>query len=285
MTIAEIHGKLSSSGSNISDRLEDLLTSDVFSTFKYFSSNELLIHFLRKSINIKGEELSLPDNILKSEYIFWPRFEHCEPDLLLKLYFPSKLTYLVLIEAKYLSGKSSEYKPDEGLEISEIPSDQLAKEYFDLLKYDSSSKAKLIYLTAHRSIPKKSIEDSLDELGKTMQIDSDNIVYWNTWYNIIPVIANIDVVTNKDKYLLEDLELLMEKKRLVFFNGFHVEDIENVEPFLCSEKSEKVPNIFFEGLKPIDPLETRLYNSEKSKKYYWGIMDVSDYLTHKQNIR
>ena len=35
MTIAEIHGKLSSSGSNISDRLEDLLTADVFGCLRY----------------------------------------------------------------------------------------------------------------------------------------------------------------------------------------------------------------------------------------------------------
>ena len=33
MTIAEIHGKISSSGSNLTDKQEDLLTSDVFGSF------------------------------------------------------------------------------------------------------------------------------------------------------------------------------------------------------------------------------------------------------------
>jgi len=48
MSIAEIHGKISSSGSNISDRLEDLLTADVFGTFKYLVDPTALINFLEK---------------------------------------------------------------------------------------------------------------------------------------------------------------------------------------------------------------------------------------------
>lgn len=43
MTIAEIHGKLSSY-----EHMEDLLTSDVFSTFKYLEVNNGLIPFLKR---------------------------------------------------------------------------------------------------------------------------------------------------------------------------------------------------------------------------------------------
>ena len=35
MTIAELHGKISRSGENLHDQMEDLLTSDVFSACKY----------------------------------------------------------------------------------------------------------------------------------------------------------------------------------------------------------------------------------------------------------
>ena len=35
MTIAELHGKISGTGKNVHDRLEDLLTSDVFGSILY----------------------------------------------------------------------------------------------------------------------------------------------------------------------------------------------------------------------------------------------------------
>jgi hypothetical protein len=35
MTIAELHGKISSTGRNLHDQMEDLLTSDVFTACKY----------------------------------------------------------------------------------------------------------------------------------------------------------------------------------------------------------------------------------------------------------
>ena len=35
LTVAELHGKLSRSGSNVHDRLEDLLTADVFGPLRY----------------------------------------------------------------------------------------------------------------------------------------------------------------------------------------------------------------------------------------------------------
>ena len=37
--IAEIHNKISSSGSNLSNRLEDKLTGDVFGAFQYLPIN------------------------------------------------------------------------------------------------------------------------------------------------------------------------------------------------------------------------------------------------------
>jgi len=47
--IAEIHGKLSSTGSNLSDRLEDQLTGDVFGTLRYIDNLVGLFPVLQKS--------------------------------------------------------------------------------------------------------------------------------------------------------------------------------------------------------------------------------------------
>ena len=40
--IAEIRGKISSSGSNLSDRLEDKLTGDVFGALRYLEFDEVI---------------------------------------------------------------------------------------------------------------------------------------------------------------------------------------------------------------------------------------------------
>lgn len=59
MTIAEIHGKISHTGSNLSDQMEDLLTSDVFSTRRYVRPETLLLPFLRGARTIDGIALAI----------------------------------------------------------------------------------------------------------------------------------------------------------------------------------------------------------------------------------
>ncbi len=51
MTIAELHGKLSSTRpASINDRLEDLLTSDVFGTMKYAGWENGFLNWIQQSI-------------------------------------------------------------------------------------------------------------------------------------------------------------------------------------------------------------------------------------------
>ena len=55
MTIAEIHGKISSDSLKINERLEDLLTSDVFGTFKYLDPTYICT-FLKNHLKLFSEE-------------------------------------------------------------------------------------------------------------------------------------------------------------------------------------------------------------------------------------
>ncbi len=48
MTQAVIRGKISSSGTNLSERLEDLLTSEVFSRLRYLKPGEAIIPILNR---------------------------------------------------------------------------------------------------------------------------------------------------------------------------------------------------------------------------------------------
>ena len=48
MTIAEIHGKISETGTNLSERMEDLLTSDIFGGMRYLPAQKALISLRAK---------------------------------------------------------------------------------------------------------------------------------------------------------------------------------------------------------------------------------------------
>ena len=124
MLAALIKGKLSREQEN----MEDILTSNVFGLIKYLPPSEALIPFLKQAEDPEGcrpfEDLS---SGVVVEFEFWPMIEEagckrCEPDLILRIRDDNGLR-LVFVEAKYLSGKSSE----EDFSFTE-PCDQLARE-------------------------------------------------------------------------------------------------------------------------------------------------------------
>jgi hypothetical protein len=97
MYLAELHGKLSQQQEN----QEDILTSNVFSFFKYADRCIFLLEFIRKlGINVSEEDAS------KAEFVFWPHYDDLtEPDLVLLIG-----KHYLLFEAKYHSGFGPETK-------------------------------------------------------------------------------------------------------------------------------------------------------------------------------
>ena len=72
MTIAEIRGKISETGSNLSERMEDLLTSDTFGCMRYLPPETVLIPFLNKAISqlsIKADSKQLQN--IKMQVVKW----------------------------------------------------------------------------------------------------------------------------------------------------------------------------------------------------------------------
>ena len=95
MYIAEIKGKLPSN----TRKSEDVLTSNVFSFFKYSDRSVYLKSLMEKlEINVSNTHLN------EAEFIFWPIYEEgTEPDLVLIVG-----KYYILFEAKYHSGFGKE---------------------------------------------------------------------------------------------------------------------------------------------------------------------------------
>ena len=227
MTIAEIRGKLSSSGSNLSDRREDLLTADVFGCLRYLPFKKGFQKVLTRAQRYANlESLSVKSTNDDVKVRFWPRLEKSEPDVLIQ-----NGTHLIMIEAKYLSGKSGHYGANQDNEDSmEVASsDQLAREFQDLMNYDGDyRKRSLIYLTAHRMLPMEDIKsghEDLNKLSDDRRYSYKDNIYWLSWFEIYKTVDGLLKGDSQiqDKYwriVLSDIQHLLHKKGLRQFEGF-----------------------------------------------------------------
>ena len=112
MTIAELHGKLNPlRPQGVSERMEDLLTSDVFGTMKYAGSDNGFIDWIKKAEPAPIFPTAPPISTLfgagglsKVYYKFWPILKNGrEPDLALLVVLEGRNSLLIVVEAKYFS--------------------------------------------------------------------------------------------------------------------------------------------------------------------------------------
>lgn len=226
MTIAEIHGKLSSSGSNISDRREDLLTADVFGCLRYIPFDKGLLKILTKAQRNTGTELCLKNSSDSVCVEFWPRLKNnSEPDVLIRIG-----DHLIIIEVKYLSGKSGHYDANQenNDNLEAASSDQLARLFKGLMSDEGQyRKRSLIYLTAHRNLPKNDIKagyKALDKLSDDIHDEYNENVYWISWFEVHKIISGLlkNDSQLQDKYyriVLSDIQRLLHRKGLRQFEG------------------------------------------------------------------
>jgi len=227
MTIAEIHGKISETGTNLSERMEDLLTADIVGCMRYLSADKLLIPFLNTSYSYKGNPLNIPDHALKVHYLFWPSIRikgctPCQPDVLLSIETTVGF-HCIIIEAKYFSGLSSE--ADDNTE----PNDQLAREldnlyflpahYIGLPSEAKIQSRSLVFITQDMKIPEDLLAESLAEYKKKRGQDGD--IYWTSW-RFLPAILEQKLLledTPEHHAIMEDMLQLLQRKWLTMFTG------------------------------------------------------------------
>jgi hypothetical protein len=145
----------------------------------------------------------------------------CEPDLVVGLE-SSEGIHLVMIEAKYLSNKSS-YEDQ-----SERPNDQLARELDNLevlaphdLGWNTTKEVvdrSLIYLTQDVSLPSIALQGSLREYRRKR--NRIGTIYWTSWRCLGAILE--EQSQNLDEYqatVLNDIRLLLQRKGLTMFGG------------------------------------------------------------------
>lgn len=208
MYLAELHGKLPSR----IERMEDILTSNVFSFFKY-SDREI---FLKGYLNKLGFDISNQE-ANEAEFIFWPRFEeNTEPDLVIIVG-----DYYLLIEAKYFSGFTEETKKTKAQLLREIEGGKLeAKNY--------GKDFRLIAITADHHYK----EDKF----KIIPPDFTPRFIWSNWQSVSSFLYNIlessKHIKKQERDFALDLYNLLDKKNLRDFLG--LSSLYNVSTFLKS---------------------------------------------------
>lgn len=191
---AELRGKLSSS----TERMEDILTSNVFSFFKY--SNRAV--YLKELLKKLGIEISNTD-LEEAEFIFWPNFEDgTEPDLVI---ITDK--YYLLFEAKLYSGF--------GQESGDIKA-QLIREFEGGLKVAKSLKKELFLIAMTEDYFRKKDFKEIKKYQKHFKW-----INWQAISEILLVLLERYKSKLPDYLFALDLYKLLDKKKLRLFRPFN----------------------------------------------------------------
>ena len=216
MYLAELHGKLSSKV----ERMEDVLTSNVFSFFKYSDREVFLKGYLDQlGFGVSGQEAR------DAEFLLWHRFDdNTEPDLVIKVG-----RFYLLFEAKYFSGFDEGSGDTDAQFLREIKSGRREA-------VAASQEFKLIAITA----------DAYYKDVKFRVIPSEvrSMFQWTNWQKIALFTESI-LESNKNLRgeaiaFAADLYSLLDKKNLRGFHGWESPNVPNV-----SLRSS--PSIFFEA--------------------------------------
>lgn len=126
MLHAELRGKIGEEATD-AQRKEDVLTSTVFGTLFTAGAWDVLAHWLGAAKAIGNNRALTPAAVAEGNYWFWPRLGDVEPDVIVQLG-----SVLVIVEAKYLSGKSGKgpAASSDAMELPlEDPKDQLVRQW------------------------------------------------------------------------------------------------------------------------------------------------------------
>jgi Holliday junction resolvase len=188
MYLAEIHGKFSPR----EERMEDILTSNVFSFFNYSSRHIFLKNYLKSlDLDVSAKEAE------ESEFIFWPHYKGgTEPDLVL---IAGK--YYILFEAKYHSGFGEKTETSDEQLIREIKGGQLEAKNFQ--------KEFLLFAITADYYYKK-------EKFKSIPQKYQSCIRWTNWQLVSFVLERIletnTGIKSEEQIFTSDLCQLLDKK-------------------------------------------------------------------------
>lgn len=239
--IAETHGKISSTGSNLTDRMEDKLTGDFFGHLRYlpFHMGLKKVLFNAKTLNEDDSKrlvqklMGIKDNGFIGDKIkFWLHHEIAELDLQIELD-----NLFIGVEVKYNSGLSSE--------------DQLERELEVINSLGNSAKQKVLLFISRGSGLLEAIE-SVKKLKMDREKLLDGIIFaYISWEDIHEIFDTLDLkeYTEYEKLIANDIRKLLTYKGFDKFKDFYsIKDIEVGKDFFEFKDVREVVLSFDYGL-------------------------------------
>ena len=206
--VEEFYGKISRSGSNLSDNLEDKLTGDFFGTFRYMDFCDglqpILCGALHKSEKHQEEtqtavqliEKANCTNIRDEEHIkFWPKHDLGELDVLLEFD-----NCCIGIEVKLNSGLSSD---DQLIREAEILCD-LAKDKAKILLFIAGHESCVSVFRAYKAVIRK----------------QGVCFVFASWEDILQSMKDLLNGGNESKYTFGQRQMISDLIRLLTRKGF-----------------------------------------------------------------
>lgn len=258
MIIAELNGKIPS----YLDDKEDILTSNVFSFFKYSDRQFFKDYLYELGINVTLNESK------NAEFTFWPSFEDgTEPDLVVECG-----TYYILFEAKLYSDFSPKTEKIESQMEREIIMGKMSASNFN---------KKFVYVALTAEYYKNK--------SKYTKFENQDFKFiWTNWQFIANFLnEKIEIYLNQRNDFAGDLFSLLVKKRLRSFVGIRniniQKDIKLKSQIFYNIKTSKFKGEFTGFIENLTDFDKVLKFSNNFKKsFFVSIGKFEDYKN--QNI-
>lgn len=252
MLQAELKGKLSPSRAP-HERMEDVLTSYVFSLFRYLEDPLAPTEFLRRAHSLAGVPLDLAP-LESAAVFFWPRFllkdgRAREADVLMCLTQMGAPPLGVVVEAKYESGLSNIADPgaETGANVEaeagtagQLLRNQLADEYCgikcgtwgaEIQRQLAGCRQKvLLYVTGDYVLPHAELAEAIKDIAgrrcdqaKDCAAEAERNIFWLSWRALHALLTEDrlwETYRSAGKRLLEDVRSVLELRNLAAFTPF-----------------------------------------------------------------
>ena len=239
--IADIRGKISRSGSNLTERLEDNLTGNVFGALRYMPFSTVMGEILVKAVYPKsiGEDIrDIQCEFWADNVQFWPYDREGEIDALIEFE-----NMIIGIEVKYTSGLSSDddisnNEDVEGKNQEEMKKsiNQLARESRIILQ-KGSNKKKILLFVADRNSCKEVYADII----KRNILESNVAFGYISWQDFLLQLKKLNVTDPYHQVIINDVIGLLIRKGFEDFTNMIIEvpqPIDNEQYFQFNIENE-----------------------------------------------
>ncbi|WP_062350604.1 hypothetical protein [Bacillus kwashiorkori] len=218
--LAEIKGKISSTGTNLSERLEDQLTGNVFGTLRYLPFSLALGKIIAAGVypsSVGDKFRQLHDGFWADKIAFWPYDREGELDALIELD-----NTIIGIEVKYRSGLSSDddvsNRELHDSKETEWSLQQLARESRILSRKGGGRKHKILLFIADR----KSCKEVYFNTVERNILASDVELCYLSWQDFLLQLRNIEATDPYHQVVVNDLVTLLIRKGFEDFTDMSV---------------------------------------------------------------